>query len=141
MKQPDDCSIDRLRSYRGFTLIEVMITVVIVAILTAIALPSYTNYVIRSKRNAAQSQMLHISTLQQQFLMADSAYADKAKLVASGFTLPSEVSSSYTYDVVPAAGTPPSYLITFTPTGSQASDGALTLNEQGVKTPAAKWGK
>ncbi|WP_304640619.1 prepilin-type N-terminal cleavage/methylation domain-containing protein, partial [Pseudomonas sp.] len=48
----------RTKSARGFTLIEVMIVVVIVAILATIAYPSYTQYVIRSNRAAAQSTMM-----------------------------------------------------------------------------------
>lgn len=45
------------RSARGFTLIEVMITVAIVAILASIALPSYSNYVRRGKLQEAFAQM------------------------------------------------------------------------------------
>jgi type IV pilus assembly protein PilE len=37
------------------------------------------------------------------------------------------------------AATPPNFTITFTATGTQASDGNLTLNSEGVKTPAEEW--
>jgi hypothetical protein len=37
------------------------------------------------------------------------------------------------------AGPPPTFLITFTPKAGQASDGALTLDSQGTRTPAEKW--
>jgi type IV pilus assembly protein PilE len=40
-----------------------------------------------------------------------------------------------TVDADPA----PTFLITFTPTGSQASDGALTVDHRGNKSPADKW--
>lgn len=43
------------RLVRGFTLIEVMIVVVVVAILAAIALPSYEQYILKSRRSIAQS--------------------------------------------------------------------------------------
>lgn len=125
---------------QGFTLIELMITVAIIAILAGIALPSYQAYVIRGNRAAAQAQMMDISNREQQFLLADRAYADKTTLEASGYALPDEVSGKYDYEVeVDNAATPPTYIITFSPTGSQADDGDLTLNSVGAKTPAEKW--
>jgi len=124
---------------RGFTLIELMITVAIVAILAAIALPSYQQYVIRGNRAAAQAQMMDIANREQQFLLANRAYADKNALIASGYAPPSEVSDHYGWDVTIGSGTVPSFLITFTPTGSQASDGDLTLDSEGLKGPEGKW--
>ncbi|WP_304641602.1 type IV pilin protein, partial [Pseudomonas sp.] len=127
------------KSARGFTLIEVMIVVVIVAILATIAYPSYTQYVIRSNRAAAQSTMMDIANRQQQFLMANRAYVNKATLESSGYKMPSELDGRYTWDVTVGNGPVPSFLITFTGQGAQASDGQLTLNHEGTKTPADKW--
>ncbi|WP_341707788.1 type IV pilin protein [Halopseudomonas sp.] len=128
-----------MKAVKGFTLIEVMITVVIVAILAAIAYPSYRQYIIRSDRAAAQSVMLDIANREQQFLMANRAYANKATVTASGFSLDSDLANKYNWDITVGTGTVPSFTITFTPKGSQASDVTLTLNHQGVKTPADKW--
>jgi len=124
---------------RGFTLIELMITVVIVGVLAAVAYPSYTRYVIKANRSAAQAQMLDIANRQQQFLLANRAYATTGLLTASGYALPAEVSARYGYDITVGTDTVPSFAITFTPAGAQVSDGALTLNSEGVKTPAEKW--
>ena len=52
---------------RGFTLVELMIVVVIVAILTAVALPSYLAQIQKSRRAEAKSALTQISTMQQQF--------------------------------------------------------------------------
>ena len=123
---------------KGFTLIEMLIAVAIVGILAAIALPSYQQHVIRSNRSAAQSQMMDIANREQQYLLANRAYANKATLAVS-YTLPSAVSSKYNYDITVGAGTVPLFLITFTPTGTQVSDGNLTLSSEGVKMPVSKW--
>lgn len=130
------------RKRNGFTLIELMITVAIIAILASIAYPSYQQYIIRSKRSAAQAQMMDIANRQQQFLLANRSYATKDALTASGYTLPAEVAANYGYTITlqdPTATEVPSFLLTFRPTGSQAGDGDLTLDNQGVKTPAGKW--
>lgn len=53
------------RANRGFTLMEVMITVVIVGILTAIAYPSYTQQVIKSRRTDAQQALTDLANRQE----------------------------------------------------------------------------
>ena len=124
---------------KGFTLIELMVTVATIGILAAIALPNYTQYITRSNRAAAQAEMLAIANKEEQFLLSNRVYTDAAGITLSGYSLPSQVSSKYTFAVTVGAGTVPSYTITFTPTGSQLSDGTLTLDNTGNKTPAAKW--
>lgn len=130
------------RKAGGFTLVELMITVAIVAILAAIAIPSYRQYLIRGHRSAAKAEMMNIANKEQQFLVANRVYADKAGLEAGGYVPPDEVTDYYTWDVVPNdPGDPPYFLITMTPTGTQAVDGALTLDSQGTRTPLEKWQK
>ena len=134
---------------RGFTLIEVMIVVVIVAILASIAYPSYRNQVIKGNRAAAQGYMLSLASREEQIMLDNRAYKAAANNAAiagvSGLiSVPSEVSKHYGLKIEsPNPGTPalPSYLITATPIagGIQATDGNLTLDSTGVKTPAAKW--
>ena len=129
-----------MKRVKGFTLIELMIVVVIIGILASIAMPMYTQYIVRANRSAAQSQMLDIANREQQFLLADRVYADSLALAASGYALPNEVITRYSYVVeVNNAATPPTYTITFRAIGPQQSDGALTLNSVGVKGPAGKW--
>ena len=123
----------------GFTLIELMITLAIVAILAAVAYPSYASHIIKSNRAAAKAQMLDIANREQQFMLASRAYVPKPALEASGYALPAEVSTKYTYTITVGSGTVPDYLITFNAIGSQLSDGDLTLNSEGVKTPSSKW--
>lgn len=122
----------------GFTLIELMITVAVVGILAAIAYPSYTQYVIRGHRAAAQTEMMDIANRQQQFFLANRQYA--TSLAGLSYSLPAEVGARYAAAIAANnAASPPNFTITFTATGNQASDGNLTLNSEGAKTPAAKW--
>jgi type IV pilus assembly protein PilE len=127
------------RTEKGFTLIELMITVAVVAILAAVAYPAYTDQVRKGVRRAAQAQMMDLANREQQFLLSNRAYVDYATITTSGFTLPPEVSAGYTPTIVVGTGTFPAYTITFTAKDNQLKDGDLTLNHQGVKTPAAKW--
>lgn len=124
---------------KGFTLIELMITVAIIGILAAVAYPSYITYIIRANQAAAKSEMLDIANRQQQFMLANRAFATTATLTSSGYSVPSALSSRYSYDVAVGSSTVPSFTITFTAIGAQARDGDLSLNSDGVKAPAAKW--
>ncbi|MEB0147315.1 type IV pilin protein, partial [Pseudomonas sp. CCC2.2] len=54
-------SIHPTRKNQGFTLIEILITVTIVGILTAIALPSYSSYIVKSNIKAAQADLIALS--------------------------------------------------------------------------------
>jgi type IV pilus assembly protein PilE len=125
----------------GFTLMELMITVTVVAILASIALPSYQSYVVRANRSAVQQFMLDIANRQEQYMLDARSYT--ATIGAGGLNMstPAEVTGKYTVTATAPVATPPSFTITATPVAgsSQAADGALTLNDLGVKTPAAKW--
>lgn len=127
---------------RGFTLIELMITVAVVGILAAVAYPSYTSYILRSKRSAAASFVMTVANKQEAAMTNKRQYFGVAdgtdtQWTAVGITVPNEVKSYYTVTAVADnAAAPPTYTITATPKGSQTADtgcGNLTLNQLGTK--------
>lgn len=128
-----------MKKLRGFTLIELMIAIAVIAILVSVAYPSYQDYLRKGRRAAAQSFMMEVANKQQQYLLDARQYALGAGAVTTlGLAAPKEVSSYYTITVDPAvATTPPTYNIVATPVAgsAQAPDGVLELNNFGVK----KW--
>lgn len=121
----------------GFTLVELMIVVVIIGILTAVGYPSYQAHLMKGKRASAQAHLMDIAQRQQQYLLDARNYA--TDLGTLNMTTPTDVSTYYTITFAVTAGTPPTFTITATPKGTQATDSVLTIDNTGVKTPADKW--
>jgi type IV pilus assembly protein PilE len=67
-----------MRFERGFTLIELMITVVVIAVLSAIALPSYTDYVTRSKLAEAHAHLADLRVKMEQYYLDNRRYSTNA---------------------------------------------------------------
>ena len=137
----------------GFTLIELMITVAILAIVAAVAIPSYTSYVERGKRAEARTALLDIAARQERYYSNNRQYADQlSKLRMSGTK---SENGYYTLSVALGAlsGTTAStsntqaFRATATPAGwTDDKCGDLGIDETGAKTQslgdrALCWGK
>lgn len=134
-----------MKSQRGFTLIEVMIVVAIVAILASIAIPSYRDYVTRSKLVEAHTQLASMSVRMEQFFQDTRTYAGacQAGTVAPAptgkqfdFTCPTLTAATY---VVTATGKPAQGTGGFTYTINQNNERATTLVPTGWTANATCW--
>jgi type IV pilus assembly protein PilE len=132
---------------RGFTLIELMVVAAIVAVLMAIAVPSYAIFMKQSRRGSAESALMDIAQREQQYLIDARAYAPTP--AALNTTIPADVSAYYTIQICqtsatcPTApgGAPPTFAVIATPIAgtAQAGDPVLTIDNTGAKTPANLW--
>lgn len=122
----------------GFTLIELMIAVAVIAILSAVAYPAYNTQVRKSKRAAAKAEMVEYGQRAERQHTLNNSYAGFRFSENNSTTIASPRDGSrarYTITIAPAANT---FTITAVPLGDQARDpcGTLTVNQAGVKTPA-----
>lgn len=132
----------------GFTLIEVLIALALVAILTTVAFPSYRDYIVRSSRSAAQTELLELSSVQEKIYLNANAYSGDVAAAYNGtatgglgktggrtddgkYTLAlATAGQMYTLTATPVSGT------------AQQNDGAFSIGSDASRAcvaPAAKW--
>jgi len=121
---------------RGFTLIELIIVIAIVALLVTVALPSYRDHVRKSRRAEAQAYLMSVAGRQSQFLVDTRGYA--ATLATINIPMPASVVASYDVTLAAAAGPPPTFTLTAAPKAGtdQVYErcGTLTIDQTGAKT-------
>jgi type IV pilus assembly protein PilE len=131
--------LPRLSRVLGFTVIELMITVAIIGILASVALPSFQNNVIKTRRTDVQQKLVSHAQALERYYSTNGKYVETAGGTTCGIaTLPTD--TYYTLTVACADNT---FTITATPvtTSMQKNDGIQTLNNAGIKNGDVKDGK
>lgn len=126
---------------KGFTLIELMIVVAIVAILAAVVYPSYQSAVTKTKRAEARAALMQVMQQQERYYSQNSTYAAFSKTTPGGFKIYSGDGAASPYELSGAACANDTILncvqLTATPIGSftDAKCGNLGISSTGVKSP------
>lgn len=146
------CIVKQLNSIQkadGFTLIELMITVAVVGILSALAIPSYNEYILRSHRSDAKNAVLAVAQrLEQNYTIAGTYAATQAgvaindaSIVTWGYgQIPLSGTARYSITFLGAAPAATTFTLVATPSGAQAGDscGTLTLDNRNLRSAAGQ---
>lgn len=129
----------KIRGRSGFTLVEMMITVVIISIITAFAYPAYTKNMQRGKRADVRTVLMEDAQFMERFFTENSSYllstAGVAPVLPQLVSPRSATGTGINYNITFTAQTATSYTLQATPVNSMASDDckSLTLNNLGQK--------
>lgn len=129
-----------MNNAKGFSLIELMIVVAVIGIVGAIAMPSYDNYMLKSRRAEAKAGLAEVADRQERYYLQASEYTDD--FGANFLNISNETEEGYYIITVALSSSNQSYTLTATAQGSQVNDtttGAgdctvMTLNSVGLKT-------
>jgi type IV pilus assembly protein PilE len=126
----------------GFSLIELLVVMGVIAILIKIAYPSYTQYLVRASREGAQTMLMQLATLEEKIYLNSSAYTVASDSVTAAYTgastgglgLTSGTTSDGKY-AISVSGATSTFTLTATPvTGStQVGDGNITIDQAGTR--------
>ncbi len=125
------------RPQKGFSLIELMVAVAIVAIIAAVAIPSYASFQLKSKRSEAKTALLDVSARLEQYYSENKEYTllmSDLKLPAKSGVTKTTVTSNGYYEITLEGSSLSTYYLEATPKGKQASDKVIfILDDDGEK--------
>ncbi len=125
---------------QGFSLLELMVVIAIIAILAAYAIPNYRQYVMKSKRTEAQNRILEIAGMHEKFYANTNRYPTTLGSGANGLNLTSDFLNWDNYVIT--ATFVNGWTLTATAIGGQAQDTAcptINFNNLSQKTPITCW--
>ena len=127
----------RRAGWAGFTLIEMMIVVALIALLSAIVLPSYQSSVRKARRADARSALTQVAQLMERLNTEKNSYAT-ATLGSAATDLYKAVTENSHYSLAMSNLTATTFTVTATPSGNQALDpcGAYTLTHTNLRGAA-----
>ena len=126
-----------MRNTKGFTLIELMIVVAIVAILAAIAIPNYQRYILQSHRTDAINALMDLASRESRFYTRNNAYTEN--MLTLGYATTPTVSIGGGRYTLSASAVPTTmFTLSAVPAGAQTNDtcGTYTYTDLGVKRSA-----
>ena len=126
----------RRKSHLGFTLIELMIAVAVIAILAAVALPSYQQYVLRTQRSAAAACLVEMGQFMERVYLTNLRYDQNAGVATALPTTDCVNRTSARYTIALPTVAQRTFNLTAAPKGAQAGDtgcGTLSLNQAGTR--------
>ena len=126
-----------MRRQQGFTLIEVMVTVAIVAIIAAVALPSYSQYVLRANVSEAVSGLSDMRVKMEQYFQDQRTYNGNPAPCQAGTVAPLPVTKNFVFTCSNLGAL--TYTVTATGGGSMTGF-VYTINQAGTKTTAVPAG-
>jgi type IV pilus assembly protein PilE len=115
----------------AFTLIELMVTVAIIAILASVALPSYTQFVVRGKLQEGTSNLLAMRTKMEMFFQDNRTYVG-ACVAGTTASLPANL-KHFTISCPPANLTATTYLIQIDGLGNDLANLQMTIDHANVR--------
>lgn len=123
----------KTRQQHGFNLVELMAVVIIIGIISAVAYPSYTNYVERANRSEGQAFLMDIAAKQERYRSQNNAYITSNTGITSMGGKASSETGKYNLTVVEGGSGDGGYLLTASPTFNDSKCGNLILNARGEK--------
>ncbi len=126
---------DLMRKQAGFTLIELMITVVVIGILAAIALPSYNSYIRRSHCENAKATMLGAANLMERYRAQNNTYIN----ASLGRYAQSPTDGSKQFTLALTTSSPTRYRIIAIPTAMLRGKGLLKLESTGERSATGRF--
>jgi len=125
------------RKQRGITLVELMVVCVVVAILAAIAIPSYRRYMIRANRTSAKTMLLQVAMNMERCYTNSTPYAYNSANCAAAVVLPALTADGQYRVTHAAAPTATTFQLAAQPQNAQATDtacGTFGIDQTGLRT-------